>query len=309
MQQQQSFMRRQWKKNGTKWAVVFFICSIPVASIGAVFFWSWYGLLAFVLLSIATGMGVTLGFHRYLTHKGFETSYSVRILLTLIGQQAFEGSAIDWVANHNKHHKYSDCEDDPHSPIVDGFLFSHVLWIFVRSTAEEKRQHYRTYAKALIDDPIMWFLHYTFLLQHAVMFAALYFLGVWIEGSTLGWSLLFWGGPLRMLFVLNSTWLINSATHSRTMGYQTFETPTKDFSRNNWWLAIITFGEGLHNNHHAFPIVARYGYNWKEMLVDSTYWVIWLMKKTRIIWNVKDDLTKHVREDKRVKTGVKAEAA
>ena len=182
-------------------------------------------------------------------------------------------------ANHRKHHAFSDLDGDPHTP-HDGGLWAHMLWLFPSHDPVEVEAHCRRWAPDLARDRGILFLHRTFILWHFVVGAALLGAGAALFDWRTGVSWLLWGLAVRMVYVFHVTWLINSATH--IWGYRNYE--TTDNSRNLWWVALLAFGEGWHNNHHAFQRMAKHGHKWWE--IDTTYWVILLMERLGLAWNV-----------------------
>ena len=262
------------------WPVVLWICGIHLAAVVAPFFFTWSGLAICLTLYWVTGsLGVCLGYHRLLTHGSFSTTPGVRFFYALLGGISGEGSAITWVANHRKHHAFSDQEGDPHTP-REGGLWSHMLWMFPRRDPVALAAHVKRWAPDLERDPAMRFLDRTFLLWHVLIGLTLLGLGTWLYGPYTGVSWLLWGLAVRMVIVFHVTWLVNSATH--IWGYRNYE--TSDDSRNLWWVGLLAFGEGWHNNHHAFQRMAKHGHRWWE--VDVTYWAILAMEKLGIAWNV-----------------------
>ncbi len=196
-------------------------------------------------------------FHRLLSHHSFQTYAPVKWLIAWIGGLAGEGSAIHWVANHRIHHARSDQDEDPHSP-RRGFLWSHMFWCMHSMPAESRKEMHQRWAPDLANDPILRFLDHTFLLWQIVLSVVLFEIGYVQQGWQLGLSMLVWGVFLRMTLVLHATWCINSVTH--VWGYKTYS--NGDDSKNLWWVALITFGEGWHNNHHAYQRAANYGHRW-----------------------------------------------
>jgi stearoyl-CoA desaturase (delta-9 desaturase) len=178
----------------------------------------------------------------------------------------------------------SDQPGDPHSP-HDGTLWSHIIWCIRHESSAEARELHERWSPDLIRDPVLRFLDKTFILWHVVTGLLLYGCGYAVGGASFGISLVTWGLFARLVFVLHSTWLVNSASHM--WGYRNYE--TTDDSRNNWWVALLTYGEGWHNNHHAFPRMARHGHRWWE--VDITFLTIWLMKKVGLAWEIVGDQT------------------
>lgn len=251
-------------------------------AIAAIFTFSWPGFIAFLVMVFVTGcLGITLGYHRLLTHRSFDTAKPLRYLLAFFGCLAMQGGPIRWVATHRLHHKEADKPNDPHSA-EEGFLWSHLLWNFYRHPQLETTEDLHRYAPDMETDPVLWFLDkYFFPLYLAV--AALFFIaGAIMGGWQLGLSLIVWGCVLRVVYTWHITWLVNSATH--LWGYRTFQ--TNDNSRNNWWVALLTFGEGWHNNHHAYQRSSRMGFAWYEL--DVTYWIIQLLSKMGLASHVVD---------------------
>jgi stearoyl-CoA desaturase (delta-9 desaturase) len=220
-----------------------------------------------------------MGYHRLLTHGSFTTYRPVRWILALLGGLSGEGSALTWVANHRKHHVYSDQEGDPHSP-RDGKWWSHMLWFMPNFGRKWHSDLTDKYAPDIKKDPVMRVIHYLFLPSHFILGAILMTTGALIWGWYVGFSMLLWGLSVRMVYVLHVTWFVNSASH--IWGYRNYE--TTDDSRNNWWVGLLAFGEGWHNNHHAHQRMASQGHRWWE--IDVTYWVILLMEKVGLAWNV-----------------------
>ena len=269
------------------------ITVLPILALGVVAWqvWSellgWSDLLVFAIMYVLTGLGITVGFHRLFTHRSFKTTKPVRAILAALGSMAIEGPIISWVADHRKHHVYSDHEGDPHSPHVDhghglkgalrGLLHAHVGWLFIHTQRGLKSR----YAPDLIADPIVNWISRTFLLWVIASLALPFLLG-WLITGTLAGALtgLLWGGAVRMLVLHHSTYSINSLCHF--FGRQRFK--TGDESRNLWWLSVFTFGESWHNNHHAFPTSARHGLG--RFQFDPSAWVIWALEKTGLAWDV-----------------------
>jgi stearoyl-CoA desaturase (delta-9 desaturase) len=247
----------------------------------------WSDLIVFGIAYAATALGVTVGFHRHLTHRSFETRRWVRGTLAALGSAAIEGPVISWVADHRKHHAFSDRPGDPHSPHVDhgggwagalkGLWHAHVGWLFIHTHRAAKRR----YAPDLINDPLIRFVDRTFLLWVGLGLAIPFALGYAIGGSMhAALTGLLWGGAVRMLVVHHVTYSINSLCHF--FGSQRF--PTGDESRNLRWLALLSFGESWHNNHHAFPTSAVHGL--KRWEIDVSAGVIRLLERTGLAWNV-----------------------
>jgi stearoyl-CoA desaturase (delta-9 desaturase) len=266
---------------------------VPLALVGLAASLTWGGALRWpdvIVLAITyllTGLGITVGFHRLLTHRSFKTSPALRGLLAALGSAAVEGPVIEWVANHRKHHQFSDQPGDPHSPHVDhasgwrgalgGLFHAHVGWILGGEELADE-QHY---AKDLLADPVVRFVDRTFVLW---VFAGLAFpfgLGVALTGSIAGGlTALLWGGAVRMFLLHHATFSINSLCHF--FGRRSFA--TSDESRNLLWLALPTLGEAWHNNHHAFPTSARHGLRWWQL--DPSAWLIAALQRVGLAWDV-----------------------
>jgi stearoyl-CoA desaturase (Delta-9 desaturase) len=265
----------------------------PLLGLALACWQSWQGLLrtsdliVFAILYVATALGVTVGFHRLLTHRSFKTTRSLRALFAILGSAAIEGPVISWVADHRKHHAFSDRPGDPHSPHVDhgvgwggalrGLMHAHLGWIFIHTQRGAKAR----YAPDLLRDPIVRFVDRTFLVWALAGLGAAFGLGVAIGGTlTAGLTALLWGGAVRMFFVHHVTYSINSLCHF--FGRRQFETP--DESRNLAWLAPLSLGEAWHNNHHAFPTSAVHGLGrWQ---LDPSGLVIRGLESVGLAWDV-----------------------
>ena len=243
----------------------------------------WEDLAVLVALYVPIGLGVTVGFHRMLTHRSFQTSKPVEYTLAVLGSMSVQGPVIHWVADHRKHHAHTDVEGDPHSPHTGdgkglrGLLHAHMGWLMT----EQGRAARRKYAPDLMEDPGMRFINRHFelwvLLGLAIPFAA----GWLIHGDLTGaLVMLVWAGLVRVFLLHHVTWSINSICHF--YGRRRFA--TDDHSTNVFWLALPSLGEAWHHNHHAFPRSARHGLRSWEL--DPTAWVIALMRRLGLIWNV-----------------------
>jgi stearoyl-CoA desaturase (delta-9 desaturase) len=266
---------------------------LPILALGVVGWqvWSsllgWSDLIVFAIMYVGTGLGITVGFHRLFTHRSFKTGKAVRAILAALGSAAIEGPVISWVADHRKHHVYSDQPGDPHSPHVDhghgvkgalrGLLHAHVGWLFIHTERGLKTR----YAPDLLADPVISFINRTFLLWVAAGLVVPFALG-WLIGGTVAEGLtgLLWGGAVRMFVLHHATFSINSLCHF--FGRRRFK--TSDESRNLVWLSFFTFGEAFHNSHHAFPTSARHGLS--RWSFDPSAWVIWALEKTGLAWDV-----------------------
>jgi stearoyl-CoA desaturase (delta-9 desaturase) len=248
------------------WFTVIFFASVHLLALLAPWFFSWSALGVTLFLHWLFGsIGICLGYHRLLSHRSFQVPQWLEYAIALIGALALQGGPIFWVAGHRLHHAFTEDKDkDPYSA-SRGFWWSHMLWLFYPQAEFFDYQQYRRFAPDLDRDPVYrWLNRYFFLLQ-IPLGLLLYAIG--------GWSFVVWGIFVRAVLLWHSTWFINSVTH--LWGYRTFD--TADNSRNLWWAAIFTYGEGWHNNHHAHPNVAKAGWRWWEL--DVTWWAIWVLKR------------------------------
>ncbi|HET8978197.1 MAG TPA: fatty acid desaturase [Solirubrobacteraceae bacterium] len=247
----------------------------------------WQDLLVLAIFYMVIGSGITVGFHRLLTHRSFKCSRLLRAGFAALGSAAAEGPVIDWVATHRKHHQFSDEHGDPHSPHLHhgdgwrgqvwGLFHAHIGWVFSdMEVADEQR-----YAKDLLADPWIVFVDRTFVLWVALGLAAAFGLGVALTG-TIGGGLtaLLWGGAARIFFMHHATFSINSICHY----FGRADYNTGDRSRNVFWLAIPTWGEAWHNNHHAFPTSYRHGL--RRWQIDPSAGIIRLLEMTGLAWDV-----------------------
>jgi stearoyl-CoA desaturase (delta-9 desaturase) len=250
-------------------------------------FLRWSDVIVFAIMYLAIALGVTVGFHRYFTHRSFKTGKSVRAILAVLGSMAIEGPVISWVADHRKHHTFADQEGDPHSPHVDhghgwrgalrGLVHAHVGWLFIHTQRGARRR----YARDLIDDPIVSWVDRTFVFWALGGLVIAFLLGWAIGGSIFaGLTGLLWGGAVRMLVVHHVTFSINSLCHF--FGRRRFD--TDDESRNLLWLAPFSFGESWHNNHHAFPTSAEHGM--RKWEIDPSALVIRALERVGLAWDV-----------------------
>jgi stearoyl-CoA desaturase (delta-9 desaturase) len=247
----------------------------------------WRDLAILGVVYLVTGLGITVGFHRLLTHRSFKTSRALRGIFAALGSAAIEGPVISWVADHRKHHTFSDEQGDPHSPHVGhgggwrgtlrGLFHAHMGWLFIHTERGAKRR----FAPDLIDDPEVNFVDRTFLLWAVIGLAVPFVLGYAIGGTLVaGLTALLWGGAVRVFLLHHFTYSINSVCH--VFGRRPFA--TDDQSRNVIWLALPTFGEAWHNNHHAFPTSAVHGLRRWEL--DPSAAVIWTLERLGLAWDV-----------------------
>ena len=244
-----------------------------VQAAAALFSFSWTNLIvAAVLYWVAVGLGISMGYHRLHTHRGFKTSKLFEYFLAVCGTLTLEGGPIFWVAVHRRHHQHSDQPLDPHTPRVSGF-WAHIGWILFGEAMHNDTAIMSRYAPDLGRDPFYrWLSTYHWVPLTVLGFALL---------AVGGWPLVNWAIFLRVVLGLHATYLVNSATH--LWGRRRFA--THDDSKNSWWVAILTFGEGWHNNHHAHPTSARHGLAWYEF--DPTWIELKILRAVGLVWDVK----------------------
>jgi stearoyl-CoA desaturase (delta-9 desaturase) len=247
----------------------------------------WSDLVVFAVMYVATGLGITVGYHRHFTHRSFRTTPAVRAVLAVLGSAALEGPVTAWVADHRKHHAFSDRPGDPHSPHVDhggglrgtlrGLFHAHVGWLFLHTDRGSKRR----YARDLLEDRVVQAVDRTYVVWALASFAVPFGLG-WLIGGSLATALtgLLWGGAVRLLVLHHVTFSINSLCH--VFGRRPFH--TKDESRNLGWLALPSLGEAWHNNHHAFPTSAVHGL--RPWQLDPSAAVIRALERLGLAWDV-----------------------
>jgi stearoyl-CoA desaturase (delta-9 desaturase) len=254
------------------WITIVFIASLHLAALLAFIpsNFSWAAVGVAIFLHWVTGcLGITLGFHRLIAHRSFQTPKLVEYFLAFCGTLACQGGVMDWVGLHRIHHQHSDTPADPHDSHL-GFWWSHIGWLMYHNHADPDVPRY---TKDLAEDPVYQFLQNYFIPLQIALGLGLYFLG--------GWPFVVWGVFVRIVVVFHCTWFVNSATHQ--FGYRTYD--TGDRSTNCWWVAVVTYGEGWHNNHHAFQYSARHGLKWWE--VDITWMTIQFLQLLGLATKVK----------------------
>src|SRR5690349_13729984 len=227
---------------------------------------NWTDLVLLIAFNVIGGLGITIGYHRMLTHRSFQPHPIVKFIFLVFGSMAVEGPALQWAAIHIKHHAHADRDGDPHSP-VEGFWHAHMGWMFKSTDADPN-----TYCRNLVRDPMVVFVSRTFFLWVILSLAIPFAIG--------GWTGLLWGGLVRIFFTHHITWSVNSVCH--TFGKREFE--TRDRSRNEWVVGLLGFGEGWHNNHHAFPRSAFHGLHWWQF--DLSGYVIWTLERMNLVSDV-----------------------
>jgi len=254
------------------WTTTLVMAIFHVGAFAALFFFTWTALLtAVVLYWITIGLGISMGYHRLHTHRSYKVPRWLEYFFAICGTLSMEGGPIFWVATHRIHHQKSDQDGDPHSP-RDGAWWAHVGWILFGETKHANTRLMSKYAPDLAKDPFYVWLNNYHWMPILILSAILFTIG--------GWSMFLWGTCMRVFVGLHATWLVNSATHM--WGKRRFT--TRDDSRNNWWVALLTFGEGWHNNHHAHPTSARHGLTWYE--IDFSWLQIKVLKWLRIAKSV-----------------------
>jgi stearoyl-CoA desaturase (delta-9 desaturase) len=262
--QPEALAKKQPADKEINWVTGLFMGLFHAGAVVALFFFTWKALLVAVLLWWISGsLGIGMCYHRLLTHRGYKTPKWVEYCLTVCGTLALEGGPIFWVATHRIHHKFSDQDGDPHSP-RDGKWWSHMGWILTGKSMHHDTTTLVRYVPDLAKDKFhVWITKYHY--------APMIVLGLALLAAG-GLPFLLWGIFLRTVVGLHATWLVNSATH--LWGSRRFA--TRDTSTNNWVVALLTFGEGWHNNHHAYPTSARHGLKWYE--VDLNWYGIRALK-------------------------------
>jgi len=260
------------QETSVNWPTVAFLILFHLASVAALFFWSWPAVITAAVLFGVGSMGIGMGWHRLLTHRGYKVPKVIEYFLVFCGALALEGGPIQWVTTHRIHHAHTDEEGDPHTP-RDGRWWSHIGWVLVPPPQVMDRTQLQHYAPDLMNQRLYRWLN-RFYSVPLIMLTV----GLWAFG---GWRVMLWGTFLRVTLGLHSTWLVNSATH--LWGRRRFA--TNDDSKNNWWVALLSFGEGWHNNHHAHPTSARHGLAWYE--IDVNWWGIRVMQFLRLAKAVK----------------------
>lgn len=266
-------MGRTQNESGIVWITSIFMAIFHLGAIAALFFFSWTNLVvAAILYVLAINFGIGMGYHRLLVHRGYQVPKVVEYFLTVCGTLALEGGPIAWVATHRIHHQHSDNTGDPHTP-QEGTWWAHMGWIITGRALNTQTAALARYAPDLAKNHVhVWLSKYHWI-PLTLLGIGLLLVGTLIGGIRQGAGLFLWGIFLRTTLGLHATWLVNSATHLH--GRRRFA--TRDESRNSWWVALLTGGEGWHNNHHANPVSARHGLAWYEF--DPNYYGIWVLEK------------------------------
>jgi len=258
---------------GINWLTLSVVAAFHVGALAAFFFFTWQRLaVMFILYVVSINIGIGMCYHRLLTHRGYQVPKWLEYIMATCATLALEGGPMFWVSTHRVHHQNSDREGDPHTPREGGW-WAHTGWLLFGNSLHAQSDFLNRYSPDLGRDRFhVWLSKYHWIPLTAS--GVLLFAVGWLTGGltgAIGWVL--WGAFLRVTLGLHATWLVNSATHM--WGSRRFE--TRDDSRNNWWVALVSGGEGWHNNHHAHPVSAKHGLAWYE--VDPNYYGIWLLSK------------------------------
>jgi fatty-acid desaturase len=247
-----------------------------VGALAALFFFSWQRLLVMAILYVlAINVGIGMCYHRLLTHRGYQVPKWLEHAMAVCATLALEGGPIFWVSTHRVHHQLSDQEGDPHTP-RDGAWWAHTGWILFGEALHAQTEILERYSPDLSRDRFHVWLSKWHWLPITLSGILLLAFGWAYGGPVSGIAMVLWGVFLRVTLGLHATWLVNSATH--LWGSRRFQ--TRDDSRNSWWVALLSGGEGWHNNHHAHPVSARHGLTWYE--IDPNFWGIWILSKLRL---------------------------
>ncbi|MEM6730462.1 MAG: fatty acid desaturase [Myxococcota bacterium] len=279
-------MRSSWFRISPAWftgakIVVMHLAALAAIVVCVVQGVSLFALLVAFALYAVRGLGISVAYHRLLAHRTFKTSRLTQFLLAFAGALAMQGGPIWWSALHRTHHRKTDTEEDPHSPMFGGFWHAHLGWTFDQKTY--RRQY--TFAKDLLRYPELRWLDRHPLLVASSPIPVLIAVGL-LFGELLGttwWELVLWGQAISIVVVWHGTWCVNSVCH---LWGTTSELESRDSSKNNLWVALVTFGEGWHNNHHRNPTSARLGVRVAE--VDLGWWLIRMLEYFGLVWDVRE---------------------
>ncbi len=274
------------------WLYILTILTVHVLALLAIvpWFFSWTGFFIGLVGVHIFGQGITIGYHRLLTHRSFKCAVWVERIFAILGICCFEDSPVKWVTVHRIHHVHSDEQPDPHTPLVN-FLWSHMGWLAYRNRETQTLQAMEKFAKDLLRDPFYMYLEkrpFTHLYIALAQFPVFFLIGALIGWLTVGPEAMFqmgnsvvvWGVLVRLVAVWHITWSVNSLSHM--FGYQNY--PTGEKSRNNWFVALLTVGEGWHNNHHEDPSTACLQHRWWEL--DISYYEIKTLELFGLAWEV-----------------------
>ncbi|MBT8448178.1 MAG: acyl-CoA desaturase, partial [Gammaproteobacteria bacterium] len=255
---------------------------VHLATLGVIWVgFSWFAFWTAVFLYVIRMFAITGFYHRYFSHRNFKTSRAMQFIFAFIGTSSAQRSPLWWAAHHRKHHVHSDTERDPHSPRLSGFVWSHTLWFLSDKNFDTDLSRIKDFAKF----PELRWLDRFDIVPPVILGVALFGLGMFLEAyypqlGTTGGQLLIWGMFISTVILYHATYTINSLCHK--FGSRRYE--TKDDSKNNFWLALLTLGEGWHNNHHYFPGTVKQGFKWWE--IDITYYILKTMSFVGLVWDL-----------------------
>jgi stearoyl-CoA desaturase (delta-9 desaturase) len=258
---------------GINWLTLIVVAAFHVGAVAALFFFTWQRLVVMLALYVlAINVGIGMCYHRLLTHRGYQVPKWLEYVMAVCASLALEGGPMFWVSTHRVHHQHSDKEGDPHTPREGGW-WAHTGWLLFGNSLHAQSEFLYRYSPDLGRDRFHVWLSKFHWIPLTASGVVLFGVGWLVSGfsGAVGWVL--WGAFLRVTIGLHATWLVNSATHM--WGSRRFE--TRDDSRNNWWVALVSGGEGWHNNHHAHPVSARHGLKWYE--IDPNFYGIWLLAR------------------------------
>jgi len=266
-------IEQMYSNRKLNWAIFTVLVVLHAGAIGALFMFSWRALFVGIALYwMSVGWGISMGYHRLHTHRSYKIPRWLEYFFAFCGTLSLEGGPIFWVATHRIHHQFSDRPGDPHSP-KEGAWWSHIGWLLVGESKHNNTKLMAKYAPDLARDPFYAVLNTYHWVPIVMVSALLYVFG--------GLPMLLWGTCFRLVFGLHATWAVNSITHM--WGARRFA--TRDDSRNNLLVALVTFGEGWHNNHHAHPTSARHGLTWYE--IDFSWMQLWVLRLVGIAKSVR----------------------
>lgn len=263
-------------------ALSIFLVGFSWAAVGAFLFTYWIRVFA-----------LTAGYHRYFSHRSFRTSRWFQFVLAFVGATSAQMGALWWASHHRVHHRKSDQREDVHSPVHRGFWWSHLGWIFAPKHAQILWHEIRDFEKY----PELKWLDLNYGIPPILLAGTLFLVGALLPDSfqTSGWQFLAWGFFFSTVCVYHVTFMVNSVAH--LVGTRRFE--TEDQSRNNWWVAFLTGGEGWHNNHHRFPHSERQGFYWWEF--DLTHYALTALSWVGLVWDLKRPSVDVLNEGRKVK--------
>jgi stearoyl-CoA desaturase (delta-9 desaturase) len=254
-----------------------------IAALGVFFTgFSWSAVVALIVTYVVRVFALTAGFHRYFSHRSYKTSRGFQFVLAWVGTSSAQLGPMWWAANHRHHHQHSDKEEDIHSPVVKDAFWSHIGWVLCRAYGSIRHDRIKDLSKY----PELCFIDRFHVLPVASLIGLLYGLGYGLNAyypalGTSGMQMVMWGFFLSTILVYHVTFCVNSVTH--IVGKKRFD--NDDESRNSWWVALLTFGEGWHNNHHRWPLSARQGMYWWEF--DLSYLMLRVLEKIGLVWDIK----------------------